>query len=67
MREVTVVSQDEIRKELKEYLQNKGVKNKYIAQNVGVSDQTISMFLHCKRELSPKRLRSIHLYILDNI
>lgn len=60
------MSQDEVRIELKEFLQKRGVKNKYIAELSGVSEQTISMFLHSKRELSPKRLELIYLYISEN-
>ena len=61
-----MVSQDEIRNELKNFLKEKGIKNKKVAEKVMLSDQTISMFLHEKRELSHRKLVLIHLFVMEN-
>lgn len=58
--------QEEVRKELKEFLKSKGVKNKYIANYAGLTDASISMFLHDKRDLSRQKLDLILEYIKIN-
>ncbi|MCB2297062.1 helix-turn-helix domain-containing protein [Clostridium tagluense] len=60
------MSQDEVRIELKNFLLDKGVKNKKVAESVGLSDNTISMFLREKRELSHRKLELIHQYVMKN-
>lgn len=51
---------DEIVKEnLKDYLSKYGVRNNFIAKNIGISNTSICLFLQGKRSLSEDKLNKI--------
>jgi len=54
-----LLSNQECRKILTEYIRNKGVKQKYLAKKIGVSETTLSLFLRNLRELSQHKLNII--------
>ena len=49
-----------IRQELKEFLNEYGIKNRYIAKKLNMSDSTVSLWLKGERELSPDRLKILY-------
>lgn len=53
------MNQDEIRKDLKEYLKNNGVKSKFIALKLELSPAMISYFINNKKGLSSNYLQQI--------
>ena len=54
------LSNESIRKELIEFLKKNGIKNRFIAKKIDVSDTTISLFINGKRELSTKKLQALN-------
>ena len=44
---------------LKELIQKKGLKQKWIAEQIGVSPQLLSMFLNNERNLSEEKIKMI--------
>jgi predicted transcriptional regulator len=53
------MTQESIRNDLKNYLKDNGIKNKFIAQKIGLSEGMISYFINGKKNLSSNRLNSI--------
>ncbi len=51
-----MLKQDTIRKDLKQYLEDNGIKNKFIAKQINLSESMISYFLNGKKELSSNKL-----------
>ncbi|AQS04012.1 helix-turn-helix domain-containing protein [Clostridium beijerinckii] len=56
------MKQDVIREDLKNYLKENGIKSKFIAQKIGLSEGMISYFINGK-----KRLSSANLILISNI
>lgn len=56
------MNQNTIREDLKKYLEDNGIKNKFIANKIGLSESMISYFLNGK-----KRLSSASLDLISNI
>lgn len=54
------LSNEKIRKELIEFLEEKGVKNRFIAKKINASDTTISLFLKGQRKLSTSKLELLY-------
>jgi transposase len=50
---------ENVRKDLIEYLKNNGIKNRFIANHVGLSDTTICLFIKGTRKLAIDKLESI--------
>ncbi|NRT88893.1 helix-turn-helix domain-containing protein [Clostridium beijerinckii] len=54
------MNQDTIRNDLKKYLEDNGIKNKFIAKQIGLSESMISYFLNGKKRLSSNSLNLIY-------
>lgn len=54
------MTQESIRNDLKNYLKDNGIKSKFIAQKIGLSEGMISYFINGKKNLSTKHLNSIY-------
>ena len=54
--------QDTIRNDLKQYLEDNGIKSKWFAGKIGLSESMMSYFLNGKKRLSP-----INLNLISNI
>lgn len=48
--------QDVIREDLKNYLKDNGIKSKFIAKKIGLSEGMISYFINGKKRLSSNNL-----------
>jgi len=59
------MSQEVIREDLKKYLKENGIKNKFIAQKIQLSTAMISYFLNGKKGLSSNYLNKISDIIYD--
>lgn len=59
------MSQEVIREDLKKYLKENGIKNKFIAEKIDISTAMISYFLNGKKRLSSKYLKKISNIIYD--
>ncbi|MFL0194432.1 helix-turn-helix domain-containing protein [Clostridium sp. WILCCON 0269] len=53
------MTNENVKERLKNYLRERGVRNNFIAEKVGLSDTTICLFLKGKRLLSDKKLKLI--------
>lgn len=53
------ITNDFVRKKLQKYLLENGVKQNYIATNTGLSNCSISKFLHNERDLTEIYLKKI--------
>lgn len=60
------MNQDTIRNDLKQYLEDNGIKNKFIAKQIGLSESMISYFLNGKKRLSSTSLNLISNIIYKN-
>ncbi|UYZ34173.1 helix-turn-helix transcriptional regulator [Clostridium beijerinckii] len=54
------MNQDTIRNDLKKYLEDNGIKNKFIAKQIGLSESMVSYFLNGKKRLSSTSLNLIY-------
>jgi len=61
-----MLSNDRVRKDLINYLKEFGVKNKFIAKKVDLSDVTISLFLSSQRDIAQDKLEKIDRLINGN-
>lgn len=59
------INNDFVMNELKSYLKNKGIKNKHVAEKVGLSNTSISLFLQGKRELARSKLQKIYELMIE--
>ena len=50
---------EKTRQELKNYIINNGVKQRWIAEKLGITEQYLCMFLNSKRDLPYRRLMDI--------
>lgn len=55
-----MLSNESVRKDLIRYLKEFGVKNKFIARKIELSDVTISLFLSNQRDIAQDKLEKIH-------
>lgn len=46
-------------KQIKKRIQEKGIKKKKLAENIGVSDVMLSYFLHGQRNLSEEKFNAL--------
>ena len=60
------MNNDYVRKELKDLLDKLGIKQKFIAKKVDLSDATISYFLRDMRNLPDVKLKEIHNFCIQN-
>lgn len=51
---------DNIRRDLNNYLQDNGIKSKFIASKIGISESMMSYFLNNKKSLSVNNLQKIY-------
>lgn len=50
---------EKTRQELKNHIKENGVKQRWIAEKLGITEQYLCMFLSAKRDLPWKRLQDI--------
>ena len=53
------MTQESIRNDLKNYLKENGIKNKFIAEKIDLSPSMISYFINGKKRLSANKLNLI--------
>ena len=57
------VDVSEVRKELEVYVKEKGVKYKYIAEQIGISESMLSHWRKGRKELGKIKLQALDKYI----
>lgn len=60
------MTNESVRKELKELMQRLGIKQRFIAKKVELSDTTISYFIRDMRDLPVNKLQEIHEFCTQN-
>lgn len=60
------MTNDFVRKELKELMDRLGIKQTFIAKKVELSDTTISYFLRDMRDLPANKLDALHEFCTQN-
>ena len=59
------MTNDSVRKELRELISNFGIKQRFVANKVDLSDTTISFFVRDKRDLPIEKLKEIHKFCTE--
>lgn len=60
------MTNDSVRKELKELMNRLGIKQCFLAKKVELSDTTISYFVRDMRDLPADKLEAIHEFCAEN-